>query len=68
MLTYDEALERILDAAGDPLPTERVPLGEARGRALAERVLATEDLPPFDKSAVDGYAVRPEDTRDARPD
>jgi len=68
MLTYDEALERILDAAGDPLSAERVPLGEARGRALAERVLATEDLPPFDNSAVDGYVVRPEDTRDARPD
>ncbi len=61
MLTYDEALTRVLDAA-DPLPAEPVPLADAYGRALAEPVVAAENLPPFDNSAVDGYAVRLDDT------
>ena len=38
--------------------TERVPLRSARGRVSAADVLAPVDLPPFDNSAVDGYAVR----------
>ena len=38
--------------------TERVPLLEAAGRVLARDVLAPIDLPPFDNSAMDGYAVR----------
>lgn len=45
-----------------PLAAERVPLHEARGRVLAEPVIAPEDLPPFDRSTVDGYAVRAADT------
>lgn len=40
------------------LPVERVPLTEARGLALAEDLRANFDSPPFDNSAVDGYAVR----------
>ncbi len=39
-------------------PTERVPLGEARGRVLAAAVTAAEQLPSFDNSGMDGYAVR----------
>jgi molybdopterin molybdotransferase len=46
--------ERIVAVA----ETEAVPLGEARGRVLAEAVMAPIDLPPFDNSAVDGFAVR----------
>jgi putative molybdopterin biosynthesis protein len=42
--------------------TETVPLTEARGRVLAERIDATLDVPGFDRSNVDGYAVRAEDT------
>ena len=57
MLTYDEALARVLSAA-EPLPAEPVPLTQAHGRALATDIIATENLPPFDNSAVDGYAVR----------
>jgi molybdopterin molybdotransferase len=38
--------------------TETVPLAEADGRVLAGPILAPVDLPPFDNSAVDGYAVR----------
>ena len=40
-----------------PLPTEEVPLASARQRILAEPVSAPEDLPPFDRSAMDGYAI-----------
>jgi len=42
--------------------TERVPLEDARGRVLAERVDAALDVPGFDRAAMDGYAVRAPDT------
>ena len=42
-----------------------IPLPEAYNRVLAEDVVATEDLPRFDRSAVDGYAVRADDTTGA---
>ena len=42
-----------------------VPLNEALNRVLATDVIAKEDLPRFDKSAVDGYALRAEDTTGA---
>jgi molybdenum cofactor synthesis domain-containing protein len=44
-----------------PLTTERVPLAAARGRFLAEDIVADSDLPPFDRSQMDGYAVRASD-------
>jgi putative molybdopterin biosynthesis protein len=44
---------------------EAVPLEEARGRVLAERVDADLDVPGFDRASVDGYAVRARDTFDA---
>ncbi len=44
-----------------PLEPERVPLPRALGRVLREPVRAPEDLPPFDRSAVDGFAVRLDD-------
>ncbi len=48
-----------LDLTPEP---ETVPLAEARGRVLAERVDATIDVPGFDRASVDGYAVRAADT------
>ncbi len=58
LMSVDDATaliaERIAVAAG----VEDVPLIEADGRVLAEDVAAPIDLPPFDNSAVDGYAVR----------
>jgi len=48
-----------LDLAPD---AERVPLAEARGRVLAERIDASIDVPGFDRAAMDGYAVRAADT------
>jgi len=43
-------------------PSETVPLREARGRVLAERVDAAIDVPGFDRASMDGYAVRARDT------
>ena len=48
-----------------PLPVERVPLGRARGRVLAEALVAGIALPPFDNSAMDGYALRAVDVAGA---
>jgi len=44
-----------------PLPAVRVPLTEAFGRVLRETVCAPEDLPPFDRSTRDGYAIHADD-------
>ncbi|KAB2857198.1 MAG: molybdopterin molybdenumtransferase MoeA, partial [Bauldia sp.] len=57
LLPVDEAVARIL-AGVVPLPAERVGLGEAYGRTLAEPLAAKRDQPPFDASAMDGYALR----------
>ncbi len=57
MITIDEALRAVLDAA-HPRPARAVPLAEAVGCVLGQDVAADIDLPPFDKSIVDGYAVR----------
>jgi molybdopterin molybdotransferase len=56
LISIDEAQGRVLDAVR-PLATEDVPLAEALGRVLAEDVESTIDVPPFDSSAMDGYAV-----------
>jgi putative molybdopterin biosynthesis protein len=45
-----------------PVGTESVPLEDAYNRILAEDVIAPLDVPPFDRSTVDGYAVKAEDT------
>ena len=61
LLTFEDALARILEHAR-PLAPERVDLLDASGRVLAERALARADLPPFASSAMDGFAVRAEET------
>jgi molybdopterin molybdotransferase len=60
MLELEEALARILAALPAATP-ERVPLSRAHGRVAAEAVPAPMDLPVFDNSSVDGYAVRAAD-------
>ncbi len=65
-LSYTEALDRVLSAAR-PCPIERVAVAEALGRVLAEDIVATATLPPWDNSAMDGYAVRARDIRGASP-
>ncbi len=56
-LSVDEAQRRIL-ARISTLPSERIDLEAARGRVLAAALVAGADLPPWDNSAMDGYAVR----------
>ena len=62
----DEALQSIL-AAFLPLPAVEVPIGDALGFVLAADVVAAAHVPPFANSAMDGFALRAEDTRDASP-
>ena len=64
MLTPQEALERILDEAKVSGEMDEVPLAEASGRVLARDVESDVDLPPFEKSAMDGFAVRLADFAD----
>jgi len=69
VIDRDEA-ERRFHAALDlrPLETEGIPLADALGRVLATDILAPVDVPSFDRSNVDGFAVRAEDTYPATPE
>src|SRR6476659_10994536 len=60
LLSVTEALARVTEGLA-PLYAERVPLGECRVRLLADDLAACLTQPPFDASAMDGYAVRAED-------
>lgn len=64
MITVREA-HAILDRATLSAAEEAVPLAEALGRVLARDVVADVDWPPFDTSAMDGYAVRASEARAA---
>ncbi len=67
MLALETAQQRIL-ATIQPLGGETVPLNQALDRFAATQILAPRDLPSFDNSAMDGYAVRADDVAPARPD
>ncbi len=61
VVDFEQALSRVrekLSEAELPLATETVRLGDARGRILARDALADRDLPPFNRSTRDGYALR----------
>jgi molybdopterin molybdotransferase len=60
LLSVAEALQRVTEGL-TPLEAERVALDDARGRVLAEDLAAKLTQPPFDASAMDGYAVRAQD-------
>lgn len=64
MVELEQAVEKIL-AAIPGAKSERIALSEAHGRVVAEKVVAKVDLPPFDNSSMDGYAVRAEDVAQA---
>ncbi len=57
MIQFEEAL-RIIENCAIPLATEKASLETCLGRVLAVDVFSDMDMPPFDKSAVDGYACR----------
>ncbi|HEY0128882.1 MAG TPA: gephyrin-like molybdotransferase Glp [Rubrobacteraceae bacterium] len=65
LIDHHEAV-RLVQKNTTHLPVVRMPLMDARGLALAEDVLARFDSPPFDNSAVDGYAVRSVDAEAGR--
>jgi molybdopterin molybdotransferase len=64
LIEHPEAVRLVLENT-HRLPAEDVPLVQAQGLALAEDVRARFDSPPFDNSAVDGYAVRSADASEA---
>lgn len=66
MISLDEALQRIF-ATVPARQVETLPLAEAAGRVLAAPLTAAHSQPPFDASAMDGYAVRAADVEPGRP-
>ncbi len=67
LLSVDEARERILSHF-HPVKTETLPLAESSNRVLAEDIHAADDLPLFDNSSMDGFAIRANDSTNATPD
>jgi molybdopterin molybdotransferase len=61
LVSKEDALARILEAAQPLGRAEEVPLAAARGRACAEDVRAPHDVPPYARATMDGYAVRAAD-------
>jgi molybdopterin molybdotransferase len=68
LASVEAAREAILAAVGTPLAADVVPLERALGRVAATPIRAVTDLPPWDNSAMDGYAVRSGDVRGAGED
>ena len=66
--SVEDARAAILEAVGGPLAEETVAVDRALGRVLARPVVAAVTLPPWDNSAMDGYAVLAADTADAAED
>jgi molybdopterin molybdotransferase len=62
LISLEEGMRILLDAAQPIRRTERVPLLQASGRVLAEPIVAAADVPPFPRAAMDGYAVMAQDT------
>lgn len=61
MLDYEKALQQVLTNVAAPAPA-RFAIGEAFGLVLAQDVAADVDMPAFDRTAMDGFAVRSDDT------
>jgi molybdopterin molybdotransferase len=66
MMPVDEALERIIRKL-PALGAETIPLSAANGRVLAKPLVSTHNQPPFDSSAMDGYAVRADEVFPGKP-
>lgn len=62
MIPISEAL-KIINLQTGKLGVERIDLADSVGRILAEDIIADSDMPPFDRSQMDGYAVRAIDTK-----
>ncbi len=64
MIDVNDALESVLEHTL-LLQTKTVPLSEALHSVLAETIIARDDSPPFDSSAMDGYGVKVDDVKSA---
>jgi molybdopterin molybdotransferase len=64
VISVDQALEKVLENVGI-LEAEEAPILNCLGQVLSEDVFSAINIPPLDNSAMDGYAVRAADTRDA---
>ncbi|AHL33777.1 molybdenum cofactor biosynthesis protein MoaA [Pseudomonas brassicacearum] len=61
LMPVDDAIRHLLDQAPPPPPVQRVPLDQALARVLAADILCPMNLPAWDNSAMDGYALRAAD-------
>jgi len=68
LVTHEEAERLLMSHVRQVERTEDVGLSDAVGRVLAQDVVAGEDVPPFDRAAMDGYAVVAQDTYGASTD
>jgi molybdenum cofactor synthesis domain-containing protein len=66
-ISLDDALALVLDSAKPIERTESLSIADANGRVVAEHAVSRIDVPPFDRAAMDGYAVVAEDTFGAGP-
>lgn len=66
-IPVEEAIQRVVTHCST-LESETIPLNEAYGRILAKPIIAKHNVPPFDRSAYDGYAIRAADSVGASPD
>lgn len=62
LISREEAVKAILDSVEPINRTESIPIEKAVNRVLARDLVANMDIPPFDRAAMDGYAVKAEDT------
>lgn len=67
LVPLEEAVRFVLDSC-PPLPSRRIPLADALGCVTTEAVVAIDPVPPFANTAMDGYAVRADDTVGASPE
>ncbi len=68
MISFDKARQIVFEHLPSQMAAEEIPLTEALGRVLAEDIAAGFDIPPYDNSAMDGYAVCAGDTSGASSD
>jgi molybdopterin molybdotransferase len=66
-ISIEEARALLFDAAVPILRTERISIRDATGRVMAQLAVSHVDVPPFDRAAMDGYALIAEDTFGAGP-
>jgi molybdopterin molybdotransferase len=63
MIAFEDALKIVHDAVYYEMSTERISINDSLGRILAKDIVSDINMPPFPKSAMDGYAIRYEDLK-----